>query len=485
MLLTDTTSSPRRWLWLFMAIGLAVVVFFRNLNDAPVADDHAFFENAKQCWEYGHCTVFSGQFFRPFGSWFWWASVALGGENVAFHHLLNFVLHGLCTWLLAEIVLGLTNSKISAAVAAGLFLIHPIHAEAVIWLSSRFDLLATAALLGYLLIWVKSPQKLSVPNHLLLPILAFTAIFSKESGYIVMPLSLVLALCAKREGGWTAVALTFGTSLVLLGYRFFSIGTFSGGYENDSSVVEWISQAYGISAFEWLLAPINETAGMSSYLMILLRVGMLAPLPFIAWGIWATRKKRIYIPALVLILIPPALSGIGYAAGVGLQHGRYHYLPSAGYLIVFGIGFAALMKNAVGNRKPSPVIGGAILVAFLAFGVGHISQSRIWANAAAFHFSLIEQVKSDLETRLILDGKTESTLVLINGPQNAKGAYVFKVADAVIRHYPHGSLRGIEILHEIQTEQEFALLRQPSTYIYLFDWERLKYIYFDNSPRER
>jgi len=59
-------------------------------------------------------------------------------------HLANLVLHGLVCGLLAAIVARLTSRTIPALVAGLLFAAHPIHTEAVAWISGRSELLFAA-----------------------------------------------------------------------------------------------------------------------------------------------------------------------------------------------------------------------------------------------------------------------------------------------------------------------------------------------------
>ena len=68
------------------------------------------------------------------------------GEGASWpFHLANMILHGLVSCLLAAIVMRLTARTIPAVVAGVLFAAHPIHTEAVAWVSGRSELLYAAA----------------------------------------------------------------------------------------------------------------------------------------------------------------------------------------------------------------------------------------------------------------------------------------------------------------------------------------------------
>ena len=59
-------------------------------------------------------------------------------------HLANMILHGLVSCLLAAIVMGLSGYRVAAFVAGVLFAVHPVHTEAVAWISGRSELLYAA-----------------------------------------------------------------------------------------------------------------------------------------------------------------------------------------------------------------------------------------------------------------------------------------------------------------------------------------------------
>jgi len=60
-------------------------------------------------------------------------------------HLANLLLHGIVSMLLAAIVMRLTGRSAPALVAGVLFAVHPIHSEAVAWISGRSELLYAAS----------------------------------------------------------------------------------------------------------------------------------------------------------------------------------------------------------------------------------------------------------------------------------------------------------------------------------------------------
>jgi len=80
-------------------------------------------------------------FYRPLGSLSLRADAALFGAAPAGFHLTNLALHVLATWLVLGLALRFGMTAAPAFGAALFFAVHPVHSEAVAWISGRFDVL--------------------------------------------------------------------------------------------------------------------------------------------------------------------------------------------------------------------------------------------------------------------------------------------------------------------------------------------------------
>lgn len=72
---------------------------------------------------------------------------AIGGPGAYGFHLSSNIWAGLVAGFVFLIALALTKKRIIATAAAVLFIVHPVHVEAVAWISSRKDLVAAAFIL--------------------------------------------------------------------------------------------------------------------------------------------------------------------------------------------------------------------------------------------------------------------------------------------------------------------------------------------------
>jgi hypothetical protein len=81
---------------------------------------------------------------------------AVGGLNAYAFHLSSNLWAGVVAGFVYLVALALTQQRITAIVAALLFVVHPAHVEAVAWISSRKDLVAAAFVLPCVLAYLNT-----------------------------------------------------------------------------------------------------------------------------------------------------------------------------------------------------------------------------------------------------------------------------------------------------------------------------------------
>src|SRR5258705_8223760 len=111
-------------------------------------------------------------------------------------HLVNLALHVLATLLVFAFVFLLPVSEIMAAVASVFFGIHPLHVEAVAWVSGRKDMLYTIFYLAGCISWFYWVKRRGL----------------RAATYAIALLSFVLSLLAK------GMAVRFSLALITIDY---------------------------------------------------------------------------------------------------------------------------------------------------------------------------------------------------------------------------------------------------------------------------
>jgi tetratricopeptide (TPR) repeat protein len=116
------------------------------------------------------------------------------GESATGYHWVNFLLHLGNVWLVYALSLRLLKRARPAFFAAALWAVHPIGTESVTNVVGRADLLAAMAVLGGLLLYIRTPAARGLRLGLVAVALfavATVGVFSKENAAILLGLMLL------------------------------------------------------------------------------------------------------------------------------------------------------------------------------------------------------------------------------------------------------------------------------------------------------
>ena len=311
--------------WLLAA--MVVAAFWPALNAAFVWDDSIFLLEAEPVQEWGGLwdiwfnpsSMAEGHYWPLVYSSFW-LEHKLWGYNAAGFHATNLLLHivnSLLLWGLAK-RLALPGAWLVAAV----FALHPVHAEPVVWVISRKDLLGA---LFYLLAagaWLN--YKETGRGDLLVMGLFVAGLLSK-SFVVTLPAAL-LALAWWQAGRITRVDLAQTAPLFLVGLAITAFDL-------------WFYFGRALLAFDHSLAERLIIAGKSLWFY----AGQLLwphPLPII--------YPRFDVNPWTLWNWLPLLGALALALGLWLARGRIGRGPLAGALF-----FAITLSPALGLANNS------------------------------------------------------------------------------------------------------------------------------------
>ena len=177
---------------------LAAAVYLNSLGNGFVSDDHALiFEHpyTKKIADWpaiftsGHYAGSGG--YRPLVTLSFALNYLVGHDHPLGYHAVNVLLHALNSALVFLLLFAFFDSLGGALIGGALFAVHPIHTEAVAWISGRAELLACAFLLAAWLLYLRSKQREGrSPAVLVAASLGcyFAALLSKENALVFLPL---------------------------------------------------------------------------------------------------------------------------------------------------------------------------------------------------------------------------------------------------------------------------------------------------------
>lgn len=360
------------------------------------------------------------------------------------YHLTNIVLHAAVSVLVYLLANRIAKSRLAAFAAGLLFAVHPVHAEAVAWVSARNELLcAIFMLLSYLTFIVfleKSKNTLLVASLLSF----FMALLFKEMA-ITLPLLVFLHVWYFSEGNWKkrlvwpALYCAAVLPYLLIRASVLSIQTWG------DHPLTWEKLCTGIGilvSYTRLLIfpanlrvfyniPVQETFFSAAVLLPLLLLSVIVA------TVIALRKYDVglffSLSWIYVTLLP--VSGFVVFLTPALMAERYLYIPSIGFCVAAGILFSKLAGLAEGRSRALCRLlnmGGIGIVAILAMLA--LRHSPAWKNqhefmvniakdAAGTEFGYYHQGMLYMEEGRTLDAIGEFTRALALNPNLFEAHY--------------------------------------------------------------
>jgi hypothetical protein len=196
-------EGRRAYVWIFLT---GFILYFRtlffgltNFDDLTfVVHNYHFLKNLSHLGQIFGEDVFhrfelGGYFYRPILTCSFMFDTQIAGQTQWFYHLTNILIHLLASGLIFFLLTRLGYREGISFLISVIFVVHPIHTQAVAWLPGRNDSLLTVFILFSflsMLNFLDRRRKLCLLLHFLFFVLA---LFTKETA-IVFPLLILLYL---------------------------------------------------------------------------------------------------------------------------------------------------------------------------------------------------------------------------------------------------------------------------------------------------
>ena len=306
----------------------------------------------------------------PLTSTTFWIEWRLWGQWAPPYHLLNVLLHGGSGILLWRVLLRLRAP--GAFLAAVLFIIHPVNAESVSWISERKNTLSLFFALASLLIYLRATDERDISLHLAALLLFFLALCAKTA---VVMFPLVLLILAWYRTG----KVTFSDILHSIPYFALSLmmGLLTIAFQRDNAIATHIIRT---DSFATRLA----TAGCAVWfylLKLLLPINLIFNYPM--WKIDAYGLAG-FLPLAALVLVFGLLLIFRNTAVRSILVGGSIYvlllLPMLGFLDIFYMRFSLVSDHWQYHATPAILACVAAGAAWLYRRVGGLGRvGGIWA----------------------------------------------------------------------------------------------------------
>jgi len=392
-----------RWRLLLLA-AVSLLVYANTLRNSFVFDDEEYIFRNRPVTALSVTGLLRPEkfnnVFRPVSMATFAFNWAVGHAHPWGYHLFNILLHMAVTLLLylvlRKLVERLPEGGTIAFAAALLFAVHPIHTEAVAWITGRSELLASGFLL---LAWLFHLEDQPLPALLCF----LLALLSKESAVVLVPL-LVLGDYARGKLKPLKQYLGIAGFAVLFFALFWKLkgGRFGQKAFNPldnplaSLPLHW--RMLNAIRIAWKYVGLHVyPAKLScdySYNAITLYAnwrhtlpGLVALLLVLALWIWTIRTRRsgwLMVGAIYLV-------GFSVTANILIPTGtimgeRLAYLPSAGFCLLVALIWIELERR---NRR----LAWTVLVGVLAaLGARTVIRNRDWRDNSTLFVAAVRAV---------------------------------------------------------------------------------------------
>jgi len=413
-------TQPFRVPWLGLAAGVAV--WSVSLTVGFISDDFAHLYHASgHLWPQLWSLFINGQdetFMRPVGFASIFLDHSLWGQWAAGYHLTNLGLHLAAVAGFYTLNRTLGASKNHAAFIAGVYICMPVQVEAVAWMGARFDLLSNALTIWAAVFYLWYRESSRVPTYATALFLYLLATFSKENGF-VLPLLIVVIefLFFSPRKIWAPIGL-FGAGLLSFAYRWYALkgvgGYSSGGKLSALDIGPKTLEGFLLRGPTQLFSGLNWTQPPGWIVIVLGSLSATTLLLLSFKGSPSPQNWRCIKLGGAWALISMAPAHFLLMVGASLTNSRVFYMASAGAAFVLGHLVLALPKP---KARETAMFA---LVLLMSLGVAHNISAWRWASRAS------AEVLAAV-VRLEPSPPPQAEFVFENMPQTLRGVFFFQV----------------------------------------------------------
>ena len=411
----------------FVIFLVASLVYLNSLGGAFVSDDRALILDHPYTKELrylpavftaGHYEGHGG--YRPLTTLSFALNFQLGGTDPRGYHALNILLHAAISVLVYLVVIRLFRSENAALVTALIFAVHPIHTEAVAWISGRAELLAA---LFSLACWHSYLR-----GRLIAAALFFVAgILSKENALVlpvVMAASDLYLSRRDQRALWPRLKGYAAFAGVIVFYFAFRWALYTHALIRDANKIAFHDNPLAVASvsdriltalkilgdyFLLLIWPRRLTADYSfnatrvvqsltdpGLIFAVFSIGVLIAVAWVSYS----RRGHLWLPIAVSFITIAPTANLLIPIGT-IKAERLLYLPSVGFCAAVGLVCAAVYELL--ERRPVRLAAQALVAsALILLSVRTLKRNADWRNELTLWLANARTAPQCFRTQLLL-----------------------------------------------------------------------------------
>ncbi len=404
-------EGPPKKKAVFLSVALIIILGFaaygNSLNGTFIWDDKVLVEENEHIRHWSHLQqlfikdIGAGAgnqyaFYRPLQMVTYMVDYSLWKLNAKGYHLTNILLHILTALSVSWLIYMIFKDLLLSLLTGSFFVVHPIHTEAVTYVSGRADSLALLFMLLCCVLYIKSSLSKNVGVYILMLCSYALALLSKESSVILPVLLLLYSYSFKKKLQVKEFASLVSLALIYILLRVTVLAAMLPDISSSTSTTLFqrlpgvfvaittyirllflpldLHMEYGSGLFQWMdLKAVLGVILLFALLIYALRKRTSDPLVFfsISW--------------FFVALFP--VSNIFPINAYMAEH--WLYLPSIGFFLIMAKAIsvgATLPRRQAGGRPPLlktlTIIFAMCLLSFYSFLT--IRQNTFWKESLTF-----------------------------------------------------------------------------------------------------
>jgi len=375
---------------------LGLICYFNSFQSPFIWDDYGLVKENKlvQSWNYlpqiFTSDILGGKandtFYRPLQMLSYLLDYTFWKENVIGYHLTNTVFHILTGIGVFYLIVTLFNQHLLALLTSLLFVVHPIHTEAVTYISGRADPMVAFFLMFALIFYIKFDQTKDNLFYAASLFLFGLSLLTKEYALIFPILIIVYHHVMKRKINWKRVGMLFSMGALYLILRQASQVNVAGDIKTSFFerlpgvfVALWeylrllifptnLHMGYGLKLFE--INSLKFWLGLVSFLLLTALV-------------YHKRKSNaiVYFSVIWFFISLFPVSNLYPVNAYMAEH--WLYLPSIGFCLILACGINAVFERS----KPAAVVIVSLIMCFYSYQT--IQQNFLWKEPESFYKRII------------------------------------------------------------------------------------------------
>lgn len=327
-------------------------------------------------------------FYRPLHILSLMADYSLWKLNTFGYHLTNVIFHVLAAIALFWLVMIIFKDRLLASLTACLFVVHPVHTEAVAFISGRADPMSLAFLLFAFVFYIKC-QKTGSPAFMIPAIVAYAlAILSRETSAILPVLLLLYHVTSKKK---IKLAPYLSIAVITLAHIIFRVSmakhllsadrvpSIAGAIERMPGFFVAVTKYLSILFMPFGL---HMEYGNPSFTFMNPKAlfGLVLTFFLLAEAIRRRKENGLIFFSVIFFYIALLPSSNIYPIGAYMAE-HWLYLPSIGFFLLLAYGLKSLLKKE--NLRILGIIVTALLLIF--YSGLTFKQNSYWNKLIPFY----------------------------------------------------------------------------------------------------